>query len=141
MRLNPNQNKFLKLILWVLAPQILLAGGLGLFSLSTHLWIGHLWIGMASSDLAGGFLAGGLVYAVAFGSYGLMYFTHRGAAASGKIVGSLILAVVIKYLVVLVLSSILLVYSVVLSAPFFIGLLLNHLVYLVANSIYMSNNI
>lgn len=140
--LNANQARFLRLIVWVEVPQLLLVAGL--YLLYTLLAAGQVGGADLSNNLIqnlSSILAGGLVYGMAFAVYGLVYFANRGAAASGKIVGGLILAVVFKYILVVVGSMIAMTYFPLNTLPFFATLLANHLLYLIANPLYMSKHL
>ena len=135
MQINTNQRRFFKLITWVLVPQILCASAF--FSLS--MIMSRVLLEMIYQKLSIAIAAGSSVYAVAFSIYGLVYFAQRGALAATKMVSSLIRAVMLKYLLLAGGAYLSLVYLAVDPLPFFIVLFINHLTYVVASSLYMSN--
>ena len=82
------------------------------------------------------FLSGGIIYAVAILVYGLMYFSRRGAISSQQVLVSLAWGILMKYLIIIVCCSLLLIYTPVNSGAFFSALAIAHLAYIGVISLY-----
>lgn len=88
------------------------------------------------SNIGISFLCGVLIYYISILTYSLIYFSQRGARAAKKILLSLGWAIFMKYLLLLTLCSLILIYTPIHKILFFGGLGFAHIGYIISISLY-----
>lgn len=123
--LNKHQQSLSKLIVIIIALQLAII----LFALILMQALGPMtqqdWSSLSS------ILVGCIIYNIAYGTYGLVYFSPRGGRYPSKVVVAMIYGIVLKYTLLIGLSTVAIAYLSIELPHFFISLLVNHLVYVI----------